>query len=192
MLIDITLPITPAMLEDAIQNPNPALKGHLGTHFDAMGKEFPLAYTRREGIAFDVSALGEGEIGIKDIDLGALQPGMFAAFYTGYIEKVPYHAPGYFAHHPVLSMALLEALVEKGVSVIGLDCGGVRRGKEHTPADQYCADRGTFIIENLVGLQQLVGKRFTAHIYPMPLSGLTGLPCRVLAEISKAGSHREE
>ena len=62
---------------------------------------------------------------------------------------------------------------------------GVRRGKEHTLMDQYCADRGAFVIENLCNLGAVAaeGALFTAHTYPMNYAEMTGLPCRVVAEI---------
>ena len=44
MFIDITLKITPSMIEDTRINDTTALPGHLGTHFDVMNKEFPLEY----------------------------------------------------------------------------------------------------------------------------------------------------
>ena len=82
-------------------------------------------------------------------------------------------------------MDLIQLLVEKGVSIIGVDCAGVRRGKEHTPTDQYCADRGVFIVENLWGLEQLLDSdHWTIHTYPMNYADVTGLPCRVIAELS--------
>mgnify|MGYP007066589725 CR=1 FL=1 len=57
MLIDITLKITPKMVTDAQGNEKKSLVGHLGTHFDVMDKEFPLEYTERKGICFDVSSV---------------------------------------------------------------------------------------------------------------------------------------
>jgi len=55
MLIDITLKITPKMIADAQKMENKSLAGHLGTHFDVMDKEFPLEYTKRNAVIFDVS-----------------------------------------------------------------------------------------------------------------------------------------
>ena len=65
------------------------------------------------------------------------------------------------------------------------DFAGVRRGREHTPKDQYCADRGVFIMENLCNLSAALerGGSFTAHIQPVGRTGMTGLPCRVTAEV---------
>lgn len=185
MLLDITLTITPQMLEDAKNMTNPALVGHLGTHFDVMDKKFPLTYTERKGVVFDVSAVSDREIGISDIDTDKIRQDMFVAFYTGFIEQIGYGNAGYFSEHPVLSTELIDLLLQKGVSIIGLDFAGVRRGKEHTPTDQHCADHGTFVIENLVNLKALLahGGNFTAHTYPMNCVGITGQPCRVIAEI---------
>ena len=183
MLIDITLKITPKMSKDAQNNPNPALVGHLGTHFDVMEQEFPLEYTEREGIVFDVSDVTDRDIDMTDIALDRVEKGMFVAFYTGYIERVPYGEGGYFREHPQLSYELINALVDRGVSIIALDFAGVRRGKEHTPTDCACAARGTFIVENLCNLKAVLdaGGRFVAHTYPMNYVGISGLPCRVIA-----------
>ena len=183
MLLDITLKITPAMAKESNQNTNPALVGHLGTHFDVMDREFPLSYTKRKGIVFDVSSITGAEIDIDDISPAAIGKDMFVAFYTGYIEKIPYGTKEYFASHPQLSQALIDLLLSKGVSIIGMDCAGIRCGKEHIPADQKCADKGTFVIENLCNLNQLLGKDFIVHTYPMSYAGITGLPCRVIAEV---------
>lgn len=185
MLIDITLKITPEMIKDVPGNTSKALVGHVGTHFDVMDKEFPLAYTRREGIVFDVSSVKARDISTADVDLGAVRQDMFVAFYTGFMDEVGYGTKPYFARHPQLSQALMDALLERGVSIIGIDCAGIRRGKEHVPADQRCADKGTFVIENLSELNAVLaqGGSFTAHTYPMRFSGITGLPCRVIAEL---------
>ena len=57
MLIDITLKVTAGLSKEAQSNQDRSLVGHLGTHFDVMDKEFPLEYTRRQGVVFDVSAI---------------------------------------------------------------------------------------------------------------------------------------
>lgn len=185
MLIDITLKITPKMVTDAQGNEKKALVGHLGTHFDVMNKEFPLEYTRRKGVVFDVSVVKDRDIDLDDVNLDDVERDMFVAFYTGFIEKVGYGGKVYFTKHPQLSNELIDALLDKGVSIIGVDFAGVRRGKEHTLKDQYCADRGVFIIENLCNLKAVLdnGRHFFANTYPMNYAEMTGLPCRVVAEI---------
>ena len=90
----------------------------------------------------------------------------------------------YYKEHPQLSMELIHALLEKKVSIIGIDFAGVRRGAEHIPTDQLCAEQGVFVIENLRHLETLFGVQepLLFHTYPMHMTGVTGLPCRVIAE----------
>ena len=185
MLIDITLNVSPELIKDVPGNTSKALVGHVGTHFDVMEEEFPLRYTRRKGIVFDVSAVKDRDICMEDIAIEAVEKDMFVAFYTGFMEAVGYGTKAYFARHPQLSDALIDELLLRGVSIIGIDCAGIRRGAEHVPTDRRCAQKGTFVIENLAELPAVLAKggSFTAHTYPMRFSGITGLPCRVVAEI---------
>lgn len=187
MLIDLTLSVTKEMMTDAQGNENKALHGHLGTHFDVMNKTFPLAYVERKGIVFDVSGIKDREIETGDIQLSKVEKDMFVAFYTGFIEAEGYGTKRYFKEHPELSRELIESLVGKEVSVIGIDFAGVRRGAEHTPADQYCADHDVFIVENLCNLNSPLKNKndvsFIANTYPVKYEGMTGLPCRVVAKI---------
>lgn len=184
MLIDITLPVTKQMLKKDPGSQQATLLGHTGTHFDVMHKDFPLEYTCRKGIVFEVSGVGERDIEIGDIAVEKIEPDMFVAFHTGYIEKIGYGEPGYFGNHPQLSETLIDLLLDKGVSIIAVDCAGIRRGSEHVPKDRYCAERGTFVVENLCSLGEVLehGGKFTAHTYPMRWEGVTGQPCRVIAE----------
>lgn len=184
-MIDITLRITPEMMKDAQGNEKKTLAGHLGTHFDVMDQEFPLEYAIRNAIIFDVADVHGRDIDEQDIDLSLVEKDMFVAFYSGFIEKVGYGNKVYFTEHPQLSDDLINALLNQGISMIGVDFAGIRRGKEHTPKDQYCADHGVFIIENLCNLKEVLkgSGHFTAYTFPMNYAGMTGLPCRVLAEI---------
>ncbi len=192
MLVDVTLMITPEMISAAQNSEKKVYSGHLGTHFDVMDKVFPLEYTRRNGIVFDVSSVEGRDIDIEDTALDAVEKDMFAVFFTGFIEKERYGTRTYFSAHPQLSDRLIDALLDRGVSLIGVDCAGVRRGKEHTPKDQYCADHGVFIIENLCGLKAVAdaGGRCIMHTYPLNASGMSGLPCRVIAEVGTEGETR--
>ena len=149
-----------------------------------MDKEFPLSYTERRAVVFDVSGVRNRDITAGDIDLDLVGPEMFVAFRTGYIGEVEYGTPRYFREHPQLSQDLIDALLERNISIIGIDCAGIRRTPEHVPADQQCADLGVFVVENLWGLEQVlaVSNLFTAKTYPMRYRGITALPCRVVAQ----------
>lgn len=187
MFIDLSLNVTRQMRTDAEGIEKKTLTGHLGTHFDVMNQVFPLDYIEREGIVFDVSAVKDREIEIDDIDQTKVGKNMFVSFCTGFIEAEGYGTRRYFKEHPVLSHDLIRFLVEKEVSIIGIDFAGMRRGTEHTPADQFCAEHGVFVVENLCQLDSLLkGKReasFIANTYPVKYEGMTGLPCRVVAKV---------
>ena len=77
MIIDITLKITPEMVKDAKKNEGTALAGHLGTHFDVMDRDFPLEYTEREGVVFDVSSVDGRDIDVSDVHMEKVKKGTF-------------------------------------------------------------------------------------------------------------------
>lgn len=187
MLIDLSVKVTKLIRKEATDNEKMVSLGHLGTHFDVMNKEFPIAYTKRQGIVFDVSGDINEDIDLRDDDLLKIYQDMFVAFHSGYIDQVDYGAGPYFKEHPQLSNSLIDRLLDKGVSIIGVDFAGIRRGKEHTPKDQYCADKGVFIVENLCSLAQVLNgekfRNFIANTYPINFEGMSGLPCRVIAEV---------
>jgi kynurenine formamidase len=187
MLIDLSVLVTQYASKEALDNERIVAFGHLGTHFDVMNKEFPLSFVKRNGIVFNVKEIFDEEIDVNHIDLSLVKPEMFVAFYSGYIEKHTYGTQDYFTNHPQLSSDLIDVLLENKISIIGIDFAGVRQGSEHTPKDQYCADRGVFIVENLCNLDKVIQDNkssiCTIYTYPIKFAGLTGLPCRVVAEI---------
>ena len=186
MYIDITTKITPKIIKNAQGNEAKALSGHLGTHFDVMNKEFPLEYIKKTAVIFDVRNVKSRDISMRDIDLEQVKEKMFVIFHTGFIDAEGYGTERYFKEHPQLSDELIDALLGKKISMIGVDFAGVRRGKEHTPKDQYCADRGVFIIENLCSLGEALRNEtqvtMTAYTFPVNYAEMTGLPCRVVLE----------
>ena len=187
MIVDLSITVSKSVLEKAAGNEEKVSFDHLGTHFDVMNKEFPLSYLEREGIVFDVSSIYDRDIDIEDIDISKVQKDMFVAFYSGYIETEGYGTKNYFSKHPQLSNSLIDILIDKEISIIGIDFAGIRRGKEHTLKDQACADRNVFVVENLCNFDKILAgeksNNFTAHTYPIKFEGLTGLPCRVIGKI---------
>lgn len=184
-IIDLSLCVTPKMVSDAQGNSKKAFTGHLGTHFDVMNKVFPLEYTSLPAIVFDVR--GKEEISVNDVDMSKICEGMFVAFYTGHIEQYAYGTSEYMHEHPILSIELIDSLLEREVAIIAIDAPGIRRHAEHTPIDQKCADRGAFVVENVCNLGSLCRSNkyafFRANTYPMNFSGMSGLPCRITATI---------
>ena len=80
-------------------------------------------------------------------------------------------------HFDVMNKEIpLEYAERKGVV---FDVSGIK------DRDIDCADHGVFIVENLCSLHRILenGENFLAHTYPMNYAEMTGLPCRVIAEI---------
>lgn len=187
MYIDLTVNITPEVKKKAEANDRFALLGHLGTHFDAMGKEFSLDYLRLNAVIFNVSEIRGREITVDDVDLSLVKAKMFVCFCTGFENERGYGNAEYFTNHPVLSDELVNKLVDIGVYIIGIDTPGVRPGPVHSMKDQYCADRGTFIVENMGGIEQLLqdkeSLRCVINTYPVRFSEIHAVFCRVVAEV---------
>lgn len=190
MKIDLSVRVERSMLEalarhNAKQDIDKA--GHAGTHFDAMDQEFPLQNSVTQGRIFDISRIPNGEVGVENLDLSAVQPHDFVMFHSGILKKYGYAAKEYFTSYVELSDKLIDSLIDKEVSFIGIDMGGAKGPKNHLRIDRYCADKGVFIIENLDNLDILLketqGSPFTVYTFPVNLHGFSGLPCRVVAEI---------
>ena len=185
MLIDLTLPVDASHYETGTQRM--VSYGHVGTHFDVLDREFPLEFLEREAVAFDVSSVTERDITQDDVDLSQVKEGFFVAFYSGFVDKAAYGTDLYFKKHPQLSYELIDRLLEKKISIIGIDFAGLRRGSEHHPVDVLCVERGVFVVENLCNLHQILNGRktakFTACTFPVKFKGLSGLPCRVAAKV---------
>jgi kynurenine formamidase len=187
MFVDLTCKVSQFVQEEIFNHQNMAQFGHLGTHFDVMNKEFPLTYLRKNAVAFDVTGVFDRDIESSDVNLELISSGMFVAFHTGFIETVDYGSEKYFKDHPVLSCDLIDQLLESEISIIGIDFAGIRRGAEHATKDQFCADNGVFIVENLCNLGSVLNgepyRTFVANTFSVNFEGMSGLPCRVIAEI---------
>ena len=191
MKIDLTVELTKDRLDRLMARSSKKglmSVGHFGTHFDAMGKIFPLEFTESRGVIFDVSAISEREIDVDDVDFSRIRAEDFVLLRTGVTERLTYGSEEYFADTTQLSWALIEKISACKVRMIGVDRSGIRNGTEHPKADNYCAERGVFVVENLVNLDKLraaAGERdFVVHICPWNIRDFTGIPSRVVAELA--------
>jgi kynurenine formamidase len=193
MKIDLSVPVSQEILDklsafSKSRNDGIDRFGHMGTHLDLMDKTFDIDRNETPGVVFDVSAIKDREIRPEDVDLSKVREGDFVVFHTGALDDFGYGNGDYFRlEAPQLSYALIDGLMDRKAAFIGVDMGGARKVAEHRRVDEYCAERGTFIVENLANLERLsrLAKdgRFEARIYPLNLAGATGLPCRVVAEV---------
>lgn len=182
MLVDLSLQID----QSNIPNDSPfRAMGHVGTHFDVMNAEgFPLDSFRTKAQLVDISHIRDREIEIADLP-EVIEPEGMLILHTGYMKEIGYGGKGYNSRSAELSDAAVEYITAAKVRLIGVDAAGVQKPKKHVAVDNYCADRGIFIIENLVNVDTLLAadRAITVFTMPMNYSGLSGLPCRVIAEI---------
>jgi kynurenine formamidase len=186
MLLDLSLSID-RTAQNADDSPLRKL-GHLGTHFDVMEKEFPLEYLKRRGRLLDVSAIRGREVEVEDLK-SPIEPGDFVIFRTNYATEIGYGSLAYNRASAELSDATVTYLLEKGISLIGVDAASIQPPAKHLAVDMRCAASNVFVVENLCNLQRLheltADRAFTIYCAPLNLRGLTGLPCRVVAEVAE-------
>lgn len=186
MLIDLSLPISTDQItggEDFVRKIIDA--GHAGTHFDVMDKSFPLEKFKTRGKVIDISHIRDREIEVADLGDVRIEKDDFVIFHSGWVGQLGYDIIDEYIHKSAeLSDDLVRHLIEAGVSLIGVDAAGAQPPKKHPAVDQYCADHGVFIIENLNNVEKLldIPQPFTVYTAPLNRVDLTGLPCRVLVE----------
>ena len=186
MIIDLTtlVPHNSPLIQWAKSQDNAHIAmGHVGTHLDTYEKtNIPIEYFKSAGVIFDVREITE--INTSDIDLSRIPPNAFVVFRTGQIEKYNYGDKGYFNNHPHLSHDLISALIEKKIRFIGIDCPGIRQHNEHEQADRLCEQNNIYVIENLQYLSAITLPQFTVYTMWLNDDEMTGLKCRVIAELS--------
>ena len=106
-----------------------------------------------------------------DFDLSKVEKGKYVAFYSRFIEEEGYGTRKYFAEDLQLSHELIQKLLDREAAIMASDFTGVRRGKEHNPADQVFAGHNVFVVENLCKLKALLKDEkstgFIAYTYPV-------------------------
>jgi kynurenine formamidase len=196
MLLDLTLSIDmndPIIGKATTDQDSFMSNGHIGTHLDTyLQTPIPPDFHHRRGIVVDATEYTRRDV---EVDAAVLRnrdvrSGDFVIFYTGALETSGYGTKDYFKDHPQLSWGLIDLLLEHQVSLIGLDAAGVRRPGEHKVADRKAEERGTYIIENInnVGeLMRLAGdSEFSIFTGWTGFRGHSGLQCRVIADLQAA------
>jgi arylformamidase len=160
------------------------IPSHVGTHIDAPSHMFsdgrglasyPLDRFMGRGVYVDARQ-GFDLAVVKRL---GLQAGDIVLFHTGWIER--YANATYFEDYPALPSDLARYLVGQKVSLIGLDMAGP--DFPPFPIHHILLRGDVLIIENLTGLEQLAGRRFTVTALPIRLD-IDGAPARVFATIA--------
>lgn len=182
MFIDLTIKMNKA---DFLTDDPKKKLGHFGTHCDVMNKEFLLENIKRTGKIVDISNVRGREIQCSDINV-AIQEKDFVIFKTDHLKINGYGAKEYQGKSADLADEVIDFLIAKKVSLIGVDAPGLQKASKHGMVDQYCADHNIFVVENLCNIEVLYekvqSKPFTVYCFPLNLLDSTGLSCRVIAE----------
>jgi len=176
---------------------------HTGTHVDAinhMARQYrgqsidtmPLTMFFTAGICVDLSYKGLREL-IERADLEralaeaglAIQPGDTVLLYTDHYRRT-FGTDDWF-HGPGLSVEAARWLGQQKIAAFGVEtmAPGVRH-VSNKEVHHICGELGFTHYENLINLQQLIGRgRFRFIGLPLKIRGGTGSPVRAVAVFEK-------
>ena len=156
---------------------------HFSTHIDAPrhmlenGKtlsDFPIDKFVGDAIVIDVR--GQNEI---HSDLRGVKANDIVFFFTGHTNKQ--HSKKFFEGNPIISKETAQRLIKKRVKIVGID--SFTPDNHPYEIHKLFFKRDMLIVENLVNLEKLNGKRFKCYIFPLKIKNGDGAPCRVIGVI---------
>lgn len=154
---------------------------HFSTHIDAPihmienGKtltDFPIETFMGEAIVLDARNQ-------KESDLNQVRENDIVFFFTGQTAKA--YTNNFFKNAPMISKEVAQKLIDKKIKIFGLD--SYSPDEEPFETHKLLLKHNILIVENLVNLDKLKGKRFKCYILPLKIQAADGAPCRVIAEI---------
>jgi kynurenine formamidase len=160
-----------------------AFNSHFSTHIDAPfhmiegGKkltDFPVEHFLGDAVVVD--ARGQKQI---SSDLGGVKRGDIVFFCTNHGKKA--YSESFFKDNPVITNETAAKLIENKVRMVGLD--SYSPDNEPFEIHKMLLKRDILIVENLVNLDRLVGKRFRCYVMPLKIQDADGAPCRVIGII---------
>jgi kynurenine formamidase len=163
-----------------------SLGTHSGTHIDSPAHMIDGGKTLDQ---FKVEAfIGRGcyiflkdrQFTIEAIRGADIQQGDIVIFDT----QSSYHfmKPEYFTDYPVMTEEIAQYLVDKKVSMVGVDTCSVDN-QQGFPVHKILLGNDILIIENLNNVEQLSGHYPTIYALPIKLD-VDGAPSRVIAEVT--------
>jgi kynurenine formamidase len=119
---------------------------------------------------------------IKDFEVrnGKIPPNLAIVFETGWSRNLG--KKDYFTGNPGLSNTAAKYLLERKVSLVGIDSPSIDIGKDHKFLVHHTLlNRGVLILENLCNLEKIRSSNFKLIVLPLKLKGATGSPVRAIA-----------
>jgi kynurenine formamidase len=170
-----------------------SLYSHTGTHVDAPAHilkgapaldQLPIAQFAGPGTVLDFSRLGRPVIELEDVQAfqAQIEGKAFVLLRSGWADW--WGQAAYFEGFPVLSQAAAEWLARFPLKGIGLDSISIDPcSSAALPNHRIILKRGLVIVENLTGLEALVGRAFLFCCWPLKIEGGDGSPVRAAAVI---------
>lgn len=160
---------------------------HAGTHLDAP------AHFLRDGVTVEQLSLGVLVGPARVVEAadaaGEIQPGERLLLRTGWSRQ--WGQAGYFTEFPALPEGLAEQLAAAPAALVGLETPSLHPDpEEDARLHRLVLKAGIVIVENLARLEALPRRVFLA-VLPLPLTGLDGSPCRVVALEGRPGAESE-
>jgi arylformamidase len=167
------------------------LYSHTGTHIDAPGHilagasrldDFDAGRFIGPGCALDVSACRGGRVDVGDLKENErrIAAAEFVLLRTGWAKH--WGGPRYFADFPVLTEAAARWLAGFPLKGIGVDAISVdEMNSTAMIVHRTLLAANLLIIENLTGLEPLLGRDFLFSCLPLKLAGGDGSPIRAAA-----------
>jgi arylformamidase len=171
------------------------MASHIGTHMDAPCHfipgaksidQMPLETFTGPVVTVSVERGASEAILLDDVARADIQAGDIVFLHTGWAAK--FGTPAY-DRHPYLSVDVANFLVEKRVKMLGVDCVNVEMPITDRPADYTRPIHHTLlgndilIIENLMNLEAIAGKRARVFAFPIKYKDGDGAQTRVVAEL---------
>lgn len=178
---------------DGYQETELRIFSHTGTHADAPAHIFPgfltldqLPPDRLVGSAAVVDCTGCGkEIGLELLEAlsDREKAADFFLLFTGWEQK--WDSAAYFSGFPCLTPEAAELLARAGKKGVGIDAISIdpMESADLTVHRILLGGNRMIVLENLCGLEALVGKTVELFVCPLKFAGADGAPARVLARV---------
>ncbi len=167
---------------DGCNKKNINCNSHCGTHLDAPAHmiprgatldQIPLDRFRGEGVLIDVR---NKEITLDSLQGKKITDQSVVLFLTGQSDK---RYQEYYKGTKYIPVSVARELIRKKVKAVGVD--SLSPDNEPYLIHKMLLPKNILIIENLINLKHLVGKRFTIQYFPLRITEGDGSPCRALA-----------
>jgi arylformamidase len=178
------MPVYPGDEHPVLTETQISLNTHTGTHIDFPSlSDYKVEDFFGTGFIIDCSGCEEGKpIGMDYVKAvqNELEGSEFVLFHTGWDKH--WGAKKYFENFPVLSEKLAKYIAGLKIKGAGIDTASFDPvGSNELPVHGIFLERNIFLIENLTGLGNMIGRRFDFACFPLKFKGLDGCPVRAVA-----------